>query len=238
MITGEHQSSSKVSVKACSLSPTQQPHRTGDDLLQQLSVQGIPRDTLSSGEFITLSSQGTEHDIMQAVYSRTSATALCCGLDSTGSRVYKSDCWVQAPNSCWPNKKLLDDLGKIYYQKSMKEFIYWKKGLLCRRGCHTHLDLATTRRSVKRKRCRSWVCRPVFSCTWPSRRKVLLWHMKDCTRGHASGLMGEKQPSLQKETEGIKEPCSSRCQWVRTGQGTFHIYWKTVIYFDHISVKG
>lgn len=127
MITGEHQSSSKVSVKACSLSPTQQPHRTGDDLLQQLSVQGIPRDTLSSGEFITLSSQGTEHDIMQAVYSRTSATALCCGLDSTGSRVYKSDCWVQAPNSCWPNKKLLDDLGKIYYQKSMKEFIYWKK---------------------------------------------------------------------------------------------------------------
>lgn len=172
---------------------------------------------------------------MQAVYSRTSAAALYCGLDAMGSSVYKSDCWVQASNSCWQKKKLLDDLGEIYYWKwkSMKEYLYWKKGLLCRRGCHTHLDLATTRRSVKRKRCRSWVCRPVFSCTWPSRRNVLLWHIKDCTRGHASGLMGEKQPSLQKEEGKNKGTQFTQTSMSEDWEGTFHSHHIKVIYLTH-----
>lgn len=30
----------------------------------------------------------------------------------------------------------------------------------------TYLALATRRVSLKRKRCLSWVCRPVFSCAW------------------------------------------------------------------------
>lgn len=30
----------------------------------------------------------------------------------------------------------------------------------------TYLALATSSVSVKRKRCLSWVCRPVFSCAW------------------------------------------------------------------------
>lgn len=112
--------------------------------------------------------------------------------------------------------------GNITQRKQCSDICWWSLYEHCPR-CHTHLDLATTKRSVKRKRCRSWVCRPVFSCTWPSRRNVLLWHMNDCTRGHASGLMGEKQPSLRKEAEGIKEHNSADCPWVRTRSDFPHL---------------
>lgn len=232
-ITGVYQNGFQVSVKTCNPSATQppalrRPHGTGDDPSKaQQWVQGSATDTVEHPWVFseTLSSHSRKDDTLQAIYSRTSATPLkCCILEFLYGYGNLKGASLQAPNFHSPNKKLHYDLGKICCWKSMMEIhvvLCWQKGAAlqeqCRR-CHTHLDLATTRRSVKRKRCRSWVCRPVFSCTWPSRMNVRLWHMNDCTRGHASGLMGEKQPSLRKEIEGIKESESADCLWVRTGQ--------------------
>lgn len=63
----------------------------------------------------------------------------------------------------------------------------------------TYLALATSRVSVKRKRCLSWVCRPVFSCDWAWPRNTRPGHSarKAWTRGQDSGLTGVRQLSLR-----------------------------------------
>lgn len=63
----------------------------------------------------------------------------------------------------------------------------------------THLALATSSVSVKRKRCLSWVCRPVFSWVWawPKKRRPGFSARKAWTRGHDSGLTGVRQLSLR-----------------------------------------
>lgn len=55
--------------------------------------------------------------------------------------------------------------------------------------------------SLKRKRCLSWVCRPVFSCAWawPKNRRAGHSARKAWTRGHDSGLTGVRQLSLRTE---------------------------------------
>lgn len=65
----------------------------------------------------------------------------------------------------------------------------------------TYLALATRRLSLKRKRCLSWVCRPVFSCAWawPKKRRAGHSATKAWTRGHDSGLTGARQLSLRTE---------------------------------------
>lgn len=62
----------------------------------------------------------------------------------------------------------------------------------------TYLALVTSRVSVKRKRCLSWICKPVFSCVWawPRNRRPGHSARKAWTRGQVSGLTGVKQLSL------------------------------------------
>lgn len=67
---------------------------------------------------------------------------------------------------------------------------------------HTHtcayLALAITSMSVNRKRCRSWLCIPVFSCACPWRRNVLSEPVrKDWTNGQLSGQTGSWKLSLE-----------------------------------------
>lgn len=71
----------------------------------------------------------------------------------------------------------------------------------------THLALATRRVSLKRKRCLSWVCRPVFSWVWawPRKRRPGLSARKAWTRGQDSGLTGIRQLSLWDREEGVTE---------------------------------
>lgn len=63
----------------------------------------------------------------------------------------------------------------------------------------TYLALATSSVSVKRKRCLSWVCRPVFSWvwTWPRNKRPGHSARKAWTRGLDSGLIGVRQLSLK-----------------------------------------
>lgn len=67
----------------------------------------------------------------------------------------------------------------------------------------TYLALATSSVSVKRKRCLSWVCRPVFSCVWAWPRNRRRGHSarKAWTREHDSGLTGVRQLSLEEKTK-------------------------------------
>lgn len=71
----------------------------------------------------------------------------------------------------------------------------------------TYLALATRRVSLKRKRCLSWVCRPVFSCAWawPKKRRAGHSARKAWTRGHDSGLTGDRQLSLGTEKQNKRQ---------------------------------
>lgn len=79
----------------------------------------------------------------------------------------------------------------------------------------TYLALATRRVSLKRKRCLSWVCRPVFSCTWawPKKRRAGHSARKAWTRGHDSGLTGVRQLSLRTEEDNKRPPINSKQKW-------------------------
>ena len=56
---------------------------------------------------------------------------------------------------------------------------------------HSYLALVTSRVSLNRKRCLSWVCRPVFSWAWPWSRKVRSGHARyDWISRHVSGHTG------------------------------------------------
>lgn len=52
----------------------------------------------------------------------------------------------------------------------------------------TYLILAAINRSLNRKRCRSCLCRPLWSSTGPSISRVLLEHMNDDRNAHVSML--------------------------------------------------
>lgn len=49
---------------------------------------------------------------------------------------------------------------------------------------------------MKRKRCLSCVCKPVCSWVWAWARNTLHGERNACTRGHFSGLTGDRQFSL------------------------------------------
>ena len=53
---------------------------------------------------------------------------------------------------------------------------------------YTYLILATTNRSLNRKRCRSCLCRPLLSSTRPSISRVRLEHTNDDRNAHVSRL--------------------------------------------------
>lgn len=112
----------------------------------------------------------------------------------------------------------------------------------------TYFALATSSVSVKRKRCLSWVCRPVFSCVWIWPKNNLRGHSarKAWTRGQDSGLTGVKQFSLgrdkrKKYTIRHKGTCglnafksvSLKTVWMwlvefKFKSGTFYFYWANI----------
>lgn len=62
----------------------------------------------------------------------------------------------------------------------------------------TYLALAITSMSLKRKRCLSWVCIPVFNWACPWRRNDLSEPVRnDWISGHFSGHMGTRKLSLE-----------------------------------------
>lgn len=65
---------------------------------------------------------------------------------------------------------------------------------------YTYLLLATTNRSLNRKRCRSCLCRPRLSSTRPSISRVLLEHIDDDRKAPVSMLaegLSLQQPTPQ-----------------------------------------
>lgn len=106
---------------------------------------------------------------------------------------------------CKPwNCFLFTTLIPVYVSQSAfpVEFSFWHVNIfLNSQDTGTYLALATSRVSLKRKRCLSWVCRPVFSCAWawPKNRRAGHSARKAWTRGHDSGLTGVRQLSLRTE---------------------------------------
>lgn len=107
-------------------------------------------------------------------------------------------------NASHENVSYFTTLIPVYVSRSAfpVEFSFWHVNIfLNSQDTGTYLALATSRVSLKRKRCLSWVCRPVFSCAWawPKNRRAGHSARKAWTRGHDSGLTGVRQLSLRTE---------------------------------------
>lgn len=111
----------------------------------------------------------------------------------------------------------------------------------------TYLALATSSVSVKRKRCLSWVCRPVFSCAWawPKNRRPGHSARKAWTSGQDSGLTGVMQLSLvarqdtTDSSEGEVLNSSLGCGWAQVKSLLFleTISYKLPIFFRSICIN-